>query len=86
MLGQQQSRHLKRCLRFLFSIGLIALLPFALVYGKDPILAPVFTAQPFQLGSSTAPLTFATAIQGGGSSVILYVELAYGERIAIGLL
>ena len=84
MLGQQQSRHLKRCLRFLFSIGLIALLPGAFVYGKDPILAPVFTAQPFQLGSSTAPLTFATAIQGGGSSTNILFSQGEQTQPSIG--
>ena len=48
------------------SIGLLTVLPFTFVQGRDPLLEPVFVAQPLGSGSTSIPLAFATAIQGGG--------------------
>jgi hypothetical protein len=57
------------------SIGLLTVLPFTFVQGRDPLLEPVFVAQPLGSGSTSIPLAFATAIQGGGSSTsILFTQ------------
>ena len=73
---RKQSDRLTARKYFLFlSIGLLTALPFPFVQGKDPLLEPVFIAQPLGDGSTSKPLTFGTAIQGGGSSTsILFTQ------------